>query len=132
MLTKLLVKYYQQIKQKKSFLSKIKLEIKFKIKMLTILHAIGLYELILIIIGTIGNLSVFLASLKLKNNTFILIRFLAIADTIALYFWNLNHFTNQFFHLDLQNFNFYFCKFFQFSQYTSLQISAWILVTIIQ
>ena len=100
--------------------------------MFTILHAIGLYEFILIIVGTIGNLSVFFVSLNIKNNTFILIRFLSIGDIMTLYFWNLNHFTKQFFHLDLQNFNFYFCKFFQFSQYTSLQISAWILVTIIR
>ena len=97
--------------------------------MFTILNVIGLYELILVIIGTIGNLSVFIVCLKLKNNTFILIRFLSIADTVSLYFWNLNHFTKQFLHLDLQNYNLHLCKFFQFSQYTSLQISAWVLVS---
>ena len=95
-----------------------------------ILKIISAYELLLIILGTIGNILILIVCLNLRNSTFILMRFLAVADLISLYFWNLNHFTTAFFGLDLQNFNFYYCKIFEFIQFSSLQISAWILVSL--
>ncbi len=63
-----------------------------------------------------------------KNKTFVFLRFLALTDLVALYFWNINHFTVVILNLDLQNYNIWLCKFGQFYQFSSLQISAWILV----
>ena len=74
---------------------------------------------------------IFIVCMKLKDNTtFMIMRFLSVSDIITLYFWNLNQVADSLFNLDLLNYNLYYCKFLQFSQFTSLQISAWMLVLI--
>jgi hypothetical protein len=49
---------------------------------------------------------------------------------ITLYFWNLGNFLSQIFTIDLINLSIWGCKFGSLFQFTSLQISAWILVLI--
>ena len=99
--------------------------------MVDIFYILGIYKLILIIAGSIGNLLIFIVCMKLKENTtFMIMRFLSVSDIITLYFWNLNQVADSLFGLDLLNYNLYYCKFLQFSQFTSLQISAWMLVLI--
>jgi hypothetical protein len=92
---------------------------------------IGVYEIILIILGTFGNLFIFYVSyLNRQNSTFLFLAFLSISDMLSLYWWNLNHFVQPFTNLDLQNFNFYYCKIINFCQFVSSQTSAWILILI--
>ena len=99
--------------------------------MADVFYVLGIYKIFLIVAGTIGNLLIFIVCVKLKDNTtFMLLRFLSISDMISLYFWNLSQFTSALFNFDMQNFNFYYCKFFEFAQFTSLQVSAWILALI--
>ena len=38
---------------------------------------------------------------------FILLRYLAFNDALSLYFWNLSHFIESSFHIDIQNYNLY-------------------------
>ena len=92
---------------------------------------VGAYELIVIIVGTFGNLFIFYVSfLNRQNSTFLFLAFLSISDMLSLYWWNLNHFVQPFTNLDLQNFNFYYCKIMNFFQFISSQTSAWILILI--
>ena len=95
-----------------------------------IIQAISVYALILIFLGTIGNIFTFMVCIKLrKTTTFVFLAFISVSDSLILYFWNLNHFTDTFFGIDLQNYNIYSCKFGCFLQFTSMQVSAWLLVT---
>lgn len=96
-----------------------------------VLKIIGVLDAILIIIGTLGNiLIVFISYLNRENSTFVFLAALAINSTVSLYWWNLNHFVQPFWDVDLQNFNFYFCKIMNFFQFISSQSSAWFLVLI--
>ena len=89
---------------------------------------IGAYDSALIVVGTIANLIIFVVSLKLtQNTTFIFLLFMSVSDTVALYFWNMNHFLTAYFQIDLQNLNVYWCKIGHFYQISSLHISAWLL-----
>ena len=98
--------------------------------MVNALDILGWYSLIIIILGTIGNLIIFYVCVKTnKNSTFILLRYLAINDMISLYYWNLNNFTKVF-NLYLESLNLYSCKIGTWIQFSSLQSSAWILVYI--
>ena len=92
---------------------------------------VGIYELIVIIMGTLGNLFIFYVSyINRQNSTFLFLSFLSISDMISLYWWNLNHFVQPFTKIDLQNHNFYYCKIINFFQFTASQSSAWILILI--
>ena len=100
--------------------------------MVEILQLLGYYSLCLTIFGTIGNFIIAYVSFRTQSNsTFILLRYLAICDTLCLYFWNISHFIESSFHLDIQNFNLFFCKFGTWIQHSSLQASAWILVILV-
>ena len=97
--------------------------------MIDVLQVFGVYSLLVILVGTLGNMLIFMTCMRLKKNTtFIFLRFLSISDTVALYFWNLNHFLVAFFNIDLETLHFMSCKLVMYLQFVSLQISAWILV----
>lgn len=97
--------------------------------MVDVLQVFGVYSLLVILVGTLGNMLIFMTCMRLKKNTtFIFLRFLSISDTVALYFWNLNHFLVAFFNIDLETLHFMSCKLVMYLQFVSLQISAWILV----
>ncbi len=93
---------------------------------------VAIYEISIIILGTFGNAFVFYVGYRNRTTspTFLFLMFMSIADLVSMYWWNLSHFIEPFFFIDIQNYNFYLCKFLSFFQFTSLQISAWILVLI--
>ena len=98
--------------------------------MINALKILGYYSLIIALLGLFGNIIIFVVSFKSKTNSmFVLFCYLAISDTLSLLFWNLNHFIYSSFNLDIQNFNVYSCKIGSWIQFSSLQSSAWILVT---
>ena len=96
----------------------------------TLQKIFGILSICLLVIGTTGNLLSFYICLRIKNNsTFTFITFLVIADLLTLYYWNLNNFLSQFTQINLLSVNLWVCKFGNFLQFTSLQCSAWILVS---
>ncbi len=98
--------------------------------MTNILQILGYYAFCIAVLGTISNMIIVYVSIQSKktNSTFILFRYLAMNNTLALYFWNLNHFIYSSFNLDIQNINTYSCKIGNWIQFSSLQSSAWVLV----
>ena len=98
--------------------------------MVDTLNILDTYDILVTIFGTFGNILVFLVCLRIKkNSTFALMRFLAISDLVSLYWWNVDHFMVPFFNLDFQSMYVFYCRLADFAQYSSLQISAWLLVT---
>ena len=98
--------------------------------MIGVLQVLGYYAVCITILGTIGNITIAYVSIvsKKKNSAIILFRYLALNDTLALYFWNLNHFIYSSFNLDIQSISLLWCKIGNWIQFSSLQSSAWILV----
>jgi hypothetical protein len=91
----------------------------------------SVYSLIVTILGTLLNIFSFYICLRVKKNTtFIFLRFFAIFNIFALYWWNLNHFLSVFVDLDLLSAGLWVCKIGNFVQFTSLQLAAWFLVLI--
>ena len=91
---------------------------------------VGFYPLWLILSGTIGNLISFCICYSLrKNTTFVFLMFITLADIATLYFWNIVSFLHAYDIMDLINYNLYSCRIGTFIQYSSLQSSAWLLVS---
>ena len=96
-----------------------------------ILKAIGVYSMIILVIGTIGNVCASLVCLRKslrETPTFVFIFFELISDTISLYFWNVDHYLLAFHFYQIEDINIHLCRFASFFQVTSLQWSAWLLV----
>ena len=95
----------------------------------TIQKILGVYTLILTIVGTLTSFVSFFICIKLrKTSTFVLLAFMSISDSVTLYFWNITHYINTWYNLDFLDLNYWLCKFGNYYQFTSLQISAWLLV----
>lgn len=95
---------------------------------------LAIYCLLLIIFGTIGNLFSFFICMRKnlrKIPTFVFLSYMLLTETITLYLWNLNHFTSTYFGYVIDGIDINLCKFFFFTQLTSLQVSAWLLVSLI-
>lgn len=96
-------------------------------------YTIGIYSLLLCIIGSIGNIfNIFIIlNTNLKyTNTFIFLAFLGFTDLFSLYFWNMDHFLWPFFQIDRQNESLFWCRFDTYLQFTILQSSAFLLVKV--
>lgn len=94
--------------------------------------ALGIWALILIIFGTIGNILCIFVCLRQrlrKTPTFIFFSFLAICDTISLYGWNLDHFIEAFYGKVIEDTSIAWCKTVLFYNCFSLQSSSWFLVS---
>ncbi len=90
---------------------------------------LGLYSLFLVVCGTVCNLLTLINTCQIKKpNTFIYLRFIAVSDLIALYYWNLDKFIVNWFGNEYQSMSLTMCKIGSFLQYTTLQFSSWLLV----
>ena len=102
--------------------------------LVVIAKTIGIYSILLLLIGTVGNFCAALVCLRKslrKTPTFIFIGFALISDIISLYFWNINHFLEAFESYVIEDVSIHLCRFATFFQTTSLQWSAWLLIKII-
>jgi Zn-dependent protease with chaperone function len=91
---------------------------------------IGMYSIILLVLGTLTSfLSLFICIKLSKMSTFLFMAFLTFSNIVSLYFWLPAKFLMEYFKIDLQNLNFWHCKIASYLQFTSLEISAWILVS---
>ena len=89
------------------------------------------FNLIPICLGLVGNTICFLIfrfhpSFN-KMPSMMFLSFVAVTDTIALFEWNLNHFTILVYAIDISIGSLAFCKIYTFTQYVVLQSSALIL-----
>ena len=104
--------------------------------MINLEYIVGLFNsivpVVIIVVGTLFNvltmLVVLISSVRLANRSLsVYVIFLAIVDTLSLYIWNLDHFTNPFFGITIESsFNIYVCKLATFAQFYSLQLSAFL------
>ena len=106
---------------------KIKINLNMEISL--IFYLFGFWSLFLTIFGTICNCLIIYICSKLKDRiTFKLLSYMAISDTISLYYWNLGHYFMIFHNYNLTLSNVLFCNIGYFLQVSSLQYSAWALV----
>lgn len=97
-----------------------------------ITKVLGIYSIILTILGTLLNGFIFLVCLRKnlrKINAFKFFAIISISDTISLYEWNLEHFINVFFNVNFSYTNLVWCRLGTYLQYVSLEYSAWLLVS---
>lgn len=91
------------------------------------------FSIFIIAIGTIGNTLSLLTCLQKSLRslpTFVFYSFMLVNDIICLYFWNQNHFTEQFTHWTYQQKSLTICIVTTVLQMSSLKSSAWLLVKI--
>ena len=92
---------------------------------------LGLYCLVLVIIGTILNifgLRICMSASLRRVPCFVYMSFVLLADTFSLYFWCLDGFLSEFFQYRIETDSILSCKFGSFVQYASLQFSSWSLI----
>ncbi len=107
---------------------------KYGTKMLNIFllmnKILGVYALIITVFGTLLNLFSFFICLRIKRNTtFVFMASFSLANAFCLYWWNLNNFLKEFVNVDLLAISVWVCRIGNFVQFTSLEISAWHLVS---
>lgn len=87
--------------------------------------------ILLIVIGILGNsiiFAVFRFSEKFKYlSCSVFFSFMSITDTIALFLWNLDHFTEPLFNFSIERSNQFMSRLGPFYQFVSLQSSAFLL-----
>ena len=94
-------------------------------------YVIGVYVLLLLIIGTLGHIFLLLMCLLTelrKTPTFIFFAFMAGCDFISLYWWTLDYVLTPYFGIARQNQEIAWCKIDSYIQYSVLEGSAWLLV----
>ncbi|CAM4873397.1 unnamed protein product [Rotaria socialis] len=102
-----------------------------------VIRCLSLYALLLIIVGTVGNLLTIVVLLRKNLRRLVTIRYLiivSICDTISLYGWNLNNFYK--FHIssirgNLEEISILHCRIISFMTFVSLQLSSWCLTATI-
>lgn len=89
------------------------------------------FNLVIICLGVIGNTVSFVIfrfhPSFCKMPSMVYLSFVAVTDTIALFEWNLDHFTLLMYKLEISSINLVVCRIYTFAQYASLQASALVL-----
>ncbi len=89
------------------------------------------YSLVLVVVGTIGNIISFLTCVRKRLRcitTFVFLTFISLNDIVCLYIWNLSHFIYTFDGYYQQNTSLAWCRVSSLMQNVSLEWSAWLLV----
>lgn len=94
-------------------------------------YLIAYLSLAIVGLGSLGNTISFLVfrlhrSFR-KMPSMVYLSFVAVTDTLALCGWNLNHYSHLVFGFEMMFSTLGMCRFFNFIQYTSMQISALLL-----
>ena len=88
-------------------------------------------NLAIIVLGLVGNslcFFIFRCSSSFRNMpSMVYLSFVAVFDTLALFEWNLNHYTSSIFDIEISSISIPICRIYTFMQYTSLQASALIM-----
>jgi hypothetical protein len=101
-----------------------------KMTVFNILNKIlGIYSVLIAVLGTFMNLSSIFICLRVKNNsTFVFLAFFSFYNIFTLWWWNLENFVTSYTSFDLLVWSGLSCKIGSFIQFSFLQISAWHLV----
>ncbi|CAF2526073.1 unnamed protein product [Rotaria sp. Silwood2] len=101
-----------------------------------LLYGVAIYALLLIIVGTIGNILTIIILLRPNLRQHTTMRYfiaVAVADLCALYSWNLNLFYKHLISLyqnDIEDASMISCRFISFIGFVSLQLSSWYLTLV--
>jgi hypothetical protein len=92
---------------------------------------ISYIPLIIIFIGVVGNISslfIYRTSKEMKKmSSMMYLSFLAVSDTLSLFQWNLDHYLRPNFGFRSAHLSVFMCKIVSFTQFTTMQISAFLL-----
>ncbi|CAF3417056.1 unnamed protein product [Rotaria sp. Silwood1] len=103
---------------------------------LMIIHYLRIYALVLIIVGTIGNLLTIIVLLRRNLRRFVTVHYLivvSICDIISLYGWNLNSFYKfniSRSHGNIEDLSLIHCRLISFMTFAALQLSSWCLTAV--
>lgn len=98
---------------------------------LVMLKILGVYSLLTIFFSVVGNMiTIIVCSKNKENTTFILLQYLSGNNLIPVSFWSLSHFIDSQFSIDFQSYSMFIYKFGNWIQFSGLQASAWLLVSI--
>ncbi len=96
----------------------------------------SIYALVLIIVGTVGNVLTIIVLLRRHLRRFVTVRYLiivSICDIISLYGWNLNNFYK--FNIssrkgNIEDLSLIHCRLISYMTFVSLQLSSWCLTAV--
>ena len=98
--------------------------------MVTFDEIIVAYSFWLVIFVLIGNCVALYICYRLRNSTtFVFLAFIAVSDTFTVYGWQFPFVSSILFSLNLPTLNLFACKLITFTQFSSVQISSWFLVS---
>ena len=103
---------------------------------LFVIHYLSIYALLLVIIGTIGNLLTIVVLLRRNLRRFVTVRYLilvSLCDLISLYGWNLNNFYKfnvSSLNSNIEDLSLIHCRLISFMTFVTLQLSSWCLTAV--
>jgi hypothetical protein len=103
---------------------------------LFVTHYLSIYALVLLIVGTVGNLLTIVVLLRRHLRRFVTVHYLiivSICDIISLYGWNLNNFYK--FNIsprkgNIEDLSLVHCRLISFMTFVGLQLSSWCLTAV--
>ncbi len=101
-----------------------------------VIRCLSLYALILVIVGTLGNLLTIIILCRRNLRRYVTMRYLiavSICDIISLYGWNLNNFykfTISSNYNNLEQLSLIHCRIMSYMTFVGLQLSSWCLTAV--
>ncbi len=101
-----------------------------------VIRCLSIYALILVIVGTLGNLLTIMILCRRNLRRYVTMRYLiavSICDIISLYGWNLNNFykfTISANHTNLEEVSIVHCRIMSYMTFVGLQLSSWCLTAV--
>lgn len=101
-----------------------------------VIRSLSIYALILVIVGTLGNLLTIIISCRKNLRRYVTMRYLiavSICDIISLYGWNLNNFykfTISSNNNNLEEISLIHCRILSYMTFVGLQLSSWCLTAV--
>jgi hypothetical protein len=103
---------------------------------LIVIRCLSIYALILVIVGTLGNLLTIIILCRRNLRRYVTMRYLiavSICDIISLYGWNLNNFykfTISSNYNNLEQLSLIHCRIMSYMTFVGLQLSSWCLTAV--
>lgn len=101
-----------------------------------VIQCFSIYALILVIIGTCGNLLTIIILCRPNLRRYVTMRYLiavSVCDTVSLYGWNLNNFykfTISSNYHNLEEISLAHCRLLSYMTFVGLQLSSWFLTAV--
>lgn len=101
-----------------------------------IVHSLSIYALILVIVGTLGNLLTIIVLCRRNLRRYVTMRYLiavSVCDIVSLYGWNLNNFYKYTISANrgnLEERSLAHCRIMSYLTFVGLQLSSWCLTAV--